>query len=235
MAGIGSRVAGRGLELVFRVLKVVRPRRPIHPEGVRLVGTLRRFPLTERSGIAWIDDGGSDEVCGRFSRSVGLPGMFPDIPGLALRLGGPEATSDILLSSTGAGVPGRFVLVPRFSAATGTLTSMMPYRGPSGPVLLGARTVPTDGRRTTSGIELRLPLDPEGFRDVLRWQDWVLQLGWAPPTGRWVPFGTLTLGLDPVQDDTGLRFDPVLHELPGAGTYGWARRLREPSYRTARS
>jgi hypothetical protein len=237
MGGISSTAAGRGLGLVFRALKLVRPGRPIHPSGVRLVGTLERFPPSEPSGIGWIDKGGTDHVCGRFSRSIGLPSMFPDILGLALRLGGPGGTSDILLASTGAAVPGRFLLVPLFSATAATLGSLMPYRGTRGPILLAARTVVPGSGQNLPGIQEpagRLPADPAGFRKALLDKTWVLQLGWARPAGRWIPFGTLTLTLDPLQDDAGLRFDPLHHELPDAGTYGWARRLREPSYSTAR-
>jgi len=28
-----------------------------------------------------------------------------------------------------------------------------------------------------------------------------------------------------------VRFDPVAHPVPGAGTYPWVRALRQPSYR----
>ncbi len=32
------------------------------------------------------------------------------------------------------------------------------------------------------------------------------------------------------QEDRGLRFDSVRHPLPGAGTYRWVERVRQPSY-----
>ncbi len=217
---------GRAFALVFRVIKAVRPRRPIHPRGVLLKGTLVRDSGAD-SGISWIDSAGTDDVVVRFSRSVGLPSVFPDILGLAVRVPG-ERPADILLASTGRSFPARFLLLLRKNAGQTTFTSMMPYKGSHGPVLLAA--FPAEPSSVAP-----LPARLGQFRDQLAAAEWDLGLFHATPRGAWKRFGTLRLSADPPQVDTGIRFDPLLNSLPGAGIYGWARRLREPSYRTARS
>jgi hypothetical protein len=268
-------LAGRGFAAVFRAIKAVRPIRPIHPRGIGLVGELNLTGAVGRaaaglpaaSGIAWLDDAGTRQVRGRFSRSVGLPESLPDILGLALRTSGASGASgaggagdipdvgdsadvgDVLFASTGWGVPGRFVLLPKLDIATARFTTLMPYEGANGPVLLGLRTLSLPGRATGRA-------DTGGnFRESLRTGDWTLALHYATPAGRWVQAGVLhlraaahdaghtdstetaggeTAGADAGGADTAIRFDPLKHPLPGAGTYPWARRLRERSYQAAR-
>src|SRR5215217_4508967 len=122
-----SEAAGRAFAGLFRVLKVARPVRPIHPKGVGLTGELTRTGNAgSPSGLDWLDAPGTDSAEARFSRSVGLPSRLPDVLGLALRImpsdGGAHATAsdggasggaaDVLLSSTGWNLPGRFLLRP---------------------------------------------------------------------------------------------------------------------------
>ncbi|GAA1269916.1 SRPBCC family protein [Arthrobacter pascens] len=249
LAGQGSELAGRAFAAVFKAIKALRPDRPIHPRGISLVGELTRHGLQDgpagsmpagmpagapgsmpggRSGISWLDAPGTDQVRARFSRSVGLPDALPDILGLALRIGAGPGAADVLLATTGWGFPARFLLLPRLDVGAARFSTLMPYRGADGPVLLGLRTFSlpprATGRAETGG----------GFRDALAEGRWVLALSFATPAGRWVHAGTLTLRADPDQEDTPARFDPLQHPLQGAGTYAWARRLREHSYRTAR-
>lgn len=232
-----SSLAGAAFGEVFRTLKAVRPERPIHPRGVALGGvvetgyqaegeTEHRAP--ERSGIAWIDGRDRSAVTARFSRSLGLPAPFPDILGLALRLPDGGRPADLLFATTGMSVPGRFVLRPHRNLRRAAFTTLMPYRGAFGPVLLaletvqipeGARSAVTDGQLERS----------------LAGGEWVLALSFARPQGPWRRFGTVTLKAAPGPIDTESRFDPVRNVLPGAGTYGWARRLRERSYAVAQS
>ena len=48
-------------------------------------------------------------------------------------------------------------------------------------------------------------------------------------------FAELALDETPAGDgDTGPSFDPIRNALPGLENYAWVRRLREPSYLTAR-
>ncbi|MFF2316355.1 SRPBCC family protein [Arthrobacter sp. NPDC058097] len=264
-------LAGRGFAAMFRAIKAVRPVRPIHPRGISLVGELvltgaagrTAAGLPAASGIAWLDDAGTHQVRGRFSRSVGVPESLPDILGLALRIslasdvsgdagasdasGAGDASAaadradvgDVLFASTGWGVPGRFILLPKLDVGTARLNTLMPYRGANGPVLLGLRTLSLPGRATGRA-------DTGGnFKESLATGDWTLALSYATPAGGWVQAGMLHLraavphtgdadGADTAGGDTAIRFDPLKHPLPGAGTYPWARRLRERSYRAAR-
>lgn len=226
MRHTASTIAGRGLQQVFRALKTVRPERPIHPQGVGLAGSLERLPtMAPDSGIAWLGEPGTDQVQARLSRAVGLPPACPDVLGLALRVSAGSGYFDLLLASTGLSRPGRFVLIPHQDLSSGALTTLMPYRGSRGPVQLAART---------QGPVSGLPSAPDAFRRALAGRTWTLALYYGSPWGKWKRFGTLSLGLDPLHPDPGIRFDPVLHPLPGAGTYEWTRRLREPAYAQAR-
>ncbi|GAB3526956.1 hypothetical protein [Arthrobacter monumenti] len=219
-----SRAAGYGFAAIFAVLKVFRHKRPIHPQGVSLTGTIERFGAAD-SGLSWVDAPGVSPLHGRLSRSVGLPKSLPDIIGLGLRISDDGGSSDVLLASTGMSRVARFLLLPHKMASSARMTSLMPYRGDHGPVLLAARTLePADP----------LPSGPEAFRSALGARDWQLALYFASPSGEWNRFGTLFLRPDAGPVDTDLRFDPVLNPLPGAGIYGWTSRLRVPSYATAR-
>lgn len=225
-------VAGLGFALIFRALKVVRPERPIHPKGTVLTGQISKEGLGntdnpqpgQSSGVPWIDLPGSHAVTARYSRSIGLPAPLPDILGLALRLeddGGPE---DVLFATTGWSWPARFALLPRRDPDKATFTTLMPYKGARGPVLLGLTTEsPGAAARGTASSGT----GPSAG-------DWVLAMHYARPSGPWIRFGTLTLHSVPAGGDTGLRFDPVLNPLKSAGTYDWTRRLRAPAYGTAR-
>ncbi|MBG6217216.1 hypothetical protein IWX75_001670 [Arthrobacter sp. CAN_A6] len=245
MAQLLTSAAGHGLTAIFRALKKVRPERPIHSRGLRLTGTVEVRPSAGASGISWVDTPGTSTVTARISRSVGLPDGLPDVVGLAFRLqGGPDALGagesdsralgrpdavgpsggDVLLSSTGWSRTGRFVLSPRLRADRAPLTTIIPYRGSEGPVLIGARALGSEA----------LPASLKGFERKLGGGTWTLGLYYAHPRGPWHQFGILSLCLDLLGEEEDSRFDAVLNPLPGAGTYDWARRLREPSYAVAR-
>lgn len=229
MDTISSKVqalAGSAFAALFRAIKVLRPHRPIHPKGIRLVGTLERDAGSrEASGIPWLDTAGSNVVDARLSRSIGLPDACPDIIGLAVRFTEQDKLSDMLLATTGPTGLGRFILRLRRDAASAVFSSMMPYKSDDGPVLIAARTI---------GGPAKLPVEPRAFRALLGDESWTLELHHARPLGPWTRFGTLTLTLADQAEDTAARFDPVLNPLPTARTYGWTQRLREPSYALAR-
>jgi hypothetical protein len=233
MAGLASSVIGKGFEVVFRGIKHVRRHRPIHSRGLRLDGEVVVHAHGLTSGVSWMDQPGTNAATARISRSVGTPDGLPDVVGLALRFHHddgnasgtvPSTFSDVLLSSTGWAVPGRFLLVPHLGVSSAPLTTMMPYRGEAGPVLLGARTLSPAG----------LPASLRGFSRALGAGPWHLGLFFARPLGGWQRFGTLTLRLSPEAEEKDLRFDAVLHPLAGARTYEWARKVREPSYALSR-
>lgn len=217
-------LGGRMLRVIFRAVLLVRRPRPIHSQGVALEGTVTWLPGAVPSGIDWIDrppPGGLQPIIARLSRSAGIPGPLPDVIGLAFRFTTPDGPADVELASTGFGFPSRFWLAPHRSPSRARLTTLLPYRGAYGPVLLAARTI------TPQNLPSRLTQ----VRDDLAGASWTLRLYHATVTGRWHPFATvaLTAGKGPV--DTHLRFDAARHPLPGAGVYRWTLLLRDPSYR----
>lgn len=202
-----SRTVGGLLASGTRALGSVRDAtKPLHPDGELRVATVTRMGGPVPSGVPWLDEPGTDEALVRLSRAVGTPEALPDIHGLALRVDVHGSPADLLLASTGSGPLTRFVLLASRHATRLPLTSLLPYRSDRGPIVLAARA---DSERS-------------------------FELAWARPLGSWVPFGRLELGA-PVVAREPVSFDPVLHVLPGLGHYGWVRRLREPSYRTART
>ncbi|MDR6505184.1 SRPBCC family protein [Arthrobacter oryzae] len=230
-----SSLAGAAFGVVFRLLKTVRPERPIHPRGVSLRGVVQTgYPAekehvsSEESGIGWIDNPGRYTVLARFSRSLGLPAPFPDVLGLALRLPDGGRPADLLFATTGLSVPGRFLLLPHRNLSRAAFTTLFPYRGARGPVLLALKTVRTPEGARSAVTEGQLERSLSGG-------EWVLALSFANPGGSWRRFGTVTLEAEPGPRDTESRFDPIRNVLPGAETYAWTRRLRERSYAVAQS
>lgn len=209
-----TRLGGQGLKAVFAGISIFRPRRPIHCNGVLLAGSLTHSRVF--SGEEWLDSSAEEPVFARISRSVGLPDGMPDVVGLALRIG----DADVLLSTTGGGVPGRFLVLPRRSVVDGPFTSLMPFRGNGGPVLLAVR-------REGPGPDLRT-------LDQLRAHNGELQWGlyYGRLRGPWTRCGTMRLRVcDDQHRDP--RFDPVGRPPAGLDSYRWARELRVPSYALA--
>lgn len=203
-----SSAGGQVLRTATRVL-VARPAaKPLHPLGDVVRGTLRRRGGGAASGAAWLDETGEDRVLVRLSRAVGLPSRAPDIFGLAIRVPIAEGREgDLLFASTGRGRLTRYTLTAARSPYARPMTTLLPYRTPTGAVLLSAV-----------------------FRD-----ETTVELAWARGSGDWHPFAELSLEADPVDaQDVPVSFEPVENTLPGLETYEWVRRLREPSYAAAR-
>lgn len=207
-------MGGGVLAAVTRGLAGLRlSRKPLHPEGVVSRGTLVRIGGAVRSGVDWLDDPGVDEVLVRVSRAIGLPRWLPDIHGLAMRVPRGTVYGDLLLASTGTGRLGRFVLTAGRDVTARPLSTLLPYRGPDGPLLiaaLGSVTPP-----------------------VLEGPRLAFELLWARGLDPWVPFARLEV--EEASADASVSFDPVLHPLPGLGFYPWVQRLREPAYGVARA
>ena len=204
-----SKAGGAALAGATRIVALLRPAgKPLHPVGVTLVGWIDRQGSGSGpvSGVPWLDDTGRDEVLVRLSRAVGLPAALPDIHGMAIRIVSEGHGGDVLLASTGWGRLGRFVLTAGRRPESRPLTSLLPYRTAAGPVLLGARAA-----------------GPGSY-----------ELSWAPYDGGWRRFATLVL-TDEQAADQDISFDPVRRQLPGLAQYPVVVRLREPSYRRART
>lgn len=225
LAWAASRVAARAggllLAAAVRLLGALRPAaKPLHPRGRLVEGTLRRTGAVPGTGVPFLDEPGAHRVWARESRAVGLPRPLPDVHGLALRVHHDGAVSDVLLASTGHGRLGRFVLTVSRDPWARPMGTLLPYRTPAGPVLLGARRV-GEGR---------------------------VELCCAVGLGPWRRFADLELPVEPVageapgeggdardgRGDDRVSFDPVLHPVPGLEQYAAVALLRGPAYRTAR-
>jgi hypothetical protein len=194
------------LAAATRTIAALRPaRKPLHPDGEILRGRVHRQGSRTGAGVPWLDEVGQDDVIVRMSRAIGLPEALPDIHGLALRVLSDEGPADLLLASTGWGRLSRFVLTFGQRPESRPLTSLLPYRTESGPVVLGARA-----------------LTPSSYA-----------LSWSRADGDWHLFATLQLSGELVEDEE-VSFDPVVNQLPGLGQYPVVVRLREPSYLIAR-
>ena len=207
-ARAASSAGGQVLRAATALVAARPAAKPLHPRGTVVRGTLRRAGSDEATGAAWLDEAGDDRVLVRQSRAVGLPRPAPDIFGLAVRVptkGGGHG--DLLFASTGLGRLTRFTLTAGLSPYGRPLTTLLPYRTPAGPVVLAAT-----------------------FRD-----ERTVSLAWAVGTGPWHQFAELSLDDAPMDGaDARVSFDPVRNVLPGLEVYPWVRRLREPSYSTAR-
>ena len=201
---------GRLLAVATRAVASVRPAaKPLHPRGRQWAASVTRAGGWD-TGAPWLDEAATHEALVRRSRAAGLPPGWPDVHGLAVRValrpddGTGDTAADILLSTTGRRVPARFLLRPGRRPDRMFYGSLLPYRTPRGPVLLGARW--TGGPRW----------------DLLA----------ATPRGDWTSYGELVLGEE--LPDAPVAFDAVLNRPPGLEQYDAVARLRAPSYRTAR-
>jgi hypothetical protein len=201
-------VGGRALRAAtVAVARLRRADKPLHPRGEVTPGILHRHGAARPSGVAWLDRAGDDDALVRLSRSVGLPGWAPDVLGLAVRVPTDDGGhGDLLFSSTGRGPVSRFLLVPRRSPYAGPMSTLLPYRTPSGPLLLAAE------RRDEATFDL----------------------SWAVGRGPWNPFGVLRLSVGVPAQDASVSFDPVRNPVPGLQPYDWVRRLRAPAYAAGR-
>jgi hypothetical protein len=202
---------GRALGGVFYLVGALRTRRrkALHPSGGVRSGMVLRQGCGARTGVAWIDKPGSDRVLLRLSRATGLPKVLPDILGLAMRVpreGGGHG--DLLLATTGIGAVSRFLVRPTRRPGR-PYGSLMPYRTPTGPLLLAAFPLAEDGTR--------------------------FELACSRLRGPWARFGVLEVGLDwGDAPDAPLSFDPVLNEVRGLHSYSWAAQLRRFAYAASR-
>jgi hypothetical protein len=198
---------GRVLATLTGLVAAVRPAaKPLHPRGELVRGTITRSGDGPRSGVDWIDTPGESAVVVRTSRAAGLPAPLPDVHGLAVRVSvAADRTADLLFSTTGLGRLSRYLLVPSRHPTTAPMTTLLPYRSPTGPISLAV--VPAGARRFT--------------------------LLWARPSSTWHAFGRLVLEPGPGADPT-LSFDATVNTLPGLPNYAWVVRLRAPAYASAR-
>lgn len=178
--------------------------RPLHPRGRYFNGTVTRTGSPETSGVSWIDQAGTESVIVRHSAAIGIPFGLPDIQGIAMQVGVSAAPAHLLFANTGLGPASRYLLAASTRLDGHAYSTLLPYRSPTGPLLLG--------------LEPRSPTR--------------LDLMWARGSGSWQTFGVLAL--DEPYEGPPISFDPVLLTLPDLEPYAWVSALRAPSYRVAR-
>lgn len=210
-----ARAGGGTLLAATAAIGGLRPAtRPLHPRGeVRCAELVRHGRAGRASGIPWLDGPGTSPALVRLSAGIGLPRGWPDVHGIAVRvaLDEPGQThADLLLATTGSGRLTRYLLAPARSSLHRAHTTLLPYRGPRGPVILAA--LPVSRSR--------------------------IVLSWASLTGDWVDFAELVLGASSAEHPTfdavhhappGLRAYPWAAALRDP-SYRHARRRRgEPA------
>jgi hypothetical protein len=213
LATLLSSVAGAALAVASYVAAVVTSDKPLHAVGLIGHGTLSIEPTAAVTGVPFLDRRSATPVLVRWSRAANRPTDAVDVDGLALRIrdAGPEADADLLFSSTGSGIPGRFVLQPRRAGRPAAMSTLLPTSSPRGPLLL----------------RLEPAREATAKRPCPTWT-----LSTASLLGRWQAIGVLEVSWETTDD--GVRFDPVRHPLAGAPAYRWVRAIREPAYRAAR-
>lgn len=139
LAGL-SRAGGWTLAAATAAGSALRPaRKPLHPKGQVWAATLTRHGASAQStGVGWLDEPGQQEATVRVSAAIGLPTALPDIHGLAIRVLQPKGEADILFATTGTRPGLRHVLRFTRSPTSSTHTTLLPYRSPSGPLLVAA-------------------------------------------------------------------------------------------------
>lgn len=219
-AGQGiSGAVGAVLGAAFEATSSLRRARTFHPRGIVVQ---QEVIIPTDAGPPGFPDGSRDVIV-RMSRGIGLPGSFPDIPGLAIRFvdaGGPEVHQDLLLATTFDGRLGRTVLRPTTSFTSGRFTSLLPYDAGGQRVVFGA-DIDTGGSRAHDIDELAAVLADRPVE---------ITLHWATPTSPWRTIGTLVLGpTDQIADLPSLAFD-VTNCVPGIRPAGFLNQLRPAAY-----
>ncbi len=194
--------------LLFWGLSKVRKKRIFHPVGKTYEArvTEMRAPL---AGAA------SDRAVVRLSKGAGMPGGFPDVYGLAIKLAdawGPDADQDFLLVTSGEGPIGRHTLVPTRKPLTMHFSSVLPYH--------------VEGSLATFGAWVAAPAD-----DI---RGATISMGVAFGSGAWQQIATITIG-EPFAGD--ISYDPwnsSAHIVP-AGPFNAVRRAAYQGSREGRS
>jgi hypothetical protein len=141
----------------------------------------------------------------RLSKAIPTPPGWPDVFGLAIRLGGRRSPVDLLLSSSNR----RPVLRHLF----------LPTRGPEGFYSSLAAYRTSRYRRLFLGAQV----DPGGTTATI---------ATATRFGRWRPVARLRFGRRlSRRTSAGLAFNPIRHAAPDLRPTGLIHSLRDPVYR----
>jgi hypothetical protein len=186
----------------------LRGARLMHPRGRAFAGTLVTAPTGDgvrATGARLFDAHDRHRVTVRLSKATATPPGWPDVFGLAIRLGGRRRPLDLLLSSSNHRPVLRHLFLPARGPAT-FYSSLAAYRtARHRRLFLGARVDP-GGTTATIAVATRF--------------------------SRWHPAARLFLRRRlPGRVSARLAFNPVRHTRPDLRTVGWLHRLRDPVYR----
>ena len=212
---LAGALPGAALAAAAAAAGLLRRDKALHPVGHLGTGRLTVTAPAPGLGIEAFARAGELPCRARWSRSMGLPQGWPDIEGLALRLGGagPDGgDADLLFASTGGRRWSRYLMTLRGPGRHGPLTTLIPARAAGRAVLF----------RLTPESEPDRGLPPATYA-----------LDLALGTGSWQPVARVDVAW--VEADTADRFDPITHPLVGLEQYAFVAALREPAYVAARA
>ena len=217
----------RVAEAVARIGAAARRARVLHPHGRTFHATLRTFG-GGAYGVDLFERARDYPALARLSRGGGLPGSWPDILGIALRVHDPDGGGDFdLLASTtvGSAPLARHIPFAKRRIAT-TYTTVIGYGTRHGRRYLAVLPDPASAD---------LGADLDALSAAVAGGGASLLLAVATPASRWQVVGKVLLGAPvPADVDGQLAFDPVLRSPPGLNTVGAVWRLRAVTYRGSR-
>jgi hypothetical protein len=189
----------------------LRGARLMHPRGRAFRGTLVVAGQSDPGpgygvGSRLLDGAGRHRVTVRLSKATPTPSGWPDVFGVAIRLGRRRGHPvDLLLTSSNPRPFLRHLFLPSRTAAA-FYSSLAAYRTDRfRRLFLGARVDP-GGRTATLAVATRF--------------------------SRWYPVARLTLGRRLTnRSNRRLAFNPVRHTPPDLSPVGWIHRMRDPVYR----
>lgn len=190
-------------------------RRAFHPEGCCFEARV------EVPGDEPLADGllpiGAHRAVVRLSRGAGLPGRWPDILGLALKVYlDVDRQFDLLFNSSADGTVGKYLMVPARRFFERPYSTILRYDCGGRHLLVGLLPPPGPGPTLA---ELRRSWDLDGA---------VFDIVVAPRDGGWRRAGRLAVG-DPFPEGEALVFDPW--NAPGpAHPGGFLNLLRQSAY-----
>lgn len=203
-----TRLAAAALAGTFELVSRARSAKSLHPHGVVHRCELEVHgggPDRLLAGVPFLREPGVHSGVVRFSRSLGLPELSPDILGMAIRLEdahGPGRPQDLLLVTSGDGAVIHHLFVPGRGYFDLPYSSVLAYRGAGDAFLVGARIAPGAPRPEGHGSEFA-DLDAAANTGRLRYE-----IGVAPVNGRLTPVATLAVGERLPDDLNALRFNP---------------------------